>query len=99
MKYSINYQFMQKTAARPCDDGEALSIQINDQNDFGLLPNVGDYVNIQNPESSGLVSFCGKVKSKYFNYISLRNDDSFCLINIVVEEIPDDEIWGALIKE
>lgn len=98
MKYSINYQFMPIGASRPLDDGEIISIELNDMNNFGLIPNVGDYINIQNQEINSSVLTSGQVKSKYFNYIK-NPIDTYCLINIVVQEIPDDEVWGRLIKE
>jgi len=42
-------------------------------------------------------AFSGKVRSRYFRYIRISNDDITCLINIVVEETSDD--LGKLVKE
>ncbi|MBU1392174.1 MAG: hypothetical protein KJ856_06650 [Gammaproteobacteria bacterium] len=98
MKYSIDYQYLSKRAARPSDDGEVVGIQVDDTSGPVLLPNVGDYVHIDNSVDKGERSaFSGKVRSKLFNYIRISHDEVFCAVNIVVEETDDD--WGKLIKE
>ena len=50
---------------------------------------VGDFVNIQNPDT--YTSFSGKVCSRLFNYIRIPDGEVYCGVNIVVEEIPDDK--------
>jgi hypothetical protein len=99
MKYSVNYQYLEKPRGRPGDgrpndDGRAVEIDTTDKGGFALLPNVGDYVSIDGMGTGP--RFSGKVKSRLFNYIS-TTDEVFCHVNIVVEETDDD--WGALIKE
>ena len=47
MKYSIDYQFLPMGASRPCDDGVAVGIEATDESGVVVLPNVGDFVNIQ----------------------------------------------------
>jgi hypothetical protein len=98
MKYSIDYQYLAKGATRPSDDGEVVGIQTDDEAGPVILPNVGDYVHIDNSSDKGQRSaFFGKVRSKLFNYIRISDDEVTCGINIVVEETNDD--WGKLIKE
>lgn len=98
MKYSIDYQYLAKGASRPSDDGEVVGIRTDDESGPVLLPNVGDYVHIDNSMDKGQrTAFSGKVRSKLFNYIRISNDEVMCGINIVVEETDDD--WGKLIKE
>ena len=98
MKYSIDYQYLSKGSSRPSDDGEVVGIQADDSSGVVLLPNVGDYVHIDNSTDGGQrAAFSGKVKSKLFNYIRVSEDEVHCIINIVVEETDDD--WGQLIKE
>jgi len=94
MKYIIDYQYMPKDIGRPLDDGEIIGIEANDENDFVLLPNVGDYVTINN--SADRSSFHGKVRTRLFSYQRLSNDVVHCIVNIVVEETDDD--WSQLIK-
>lgn len=98
MKYFIDYQYLPKGAARPLDDGEAVGIEATDQGGFALLPNVGDYVHIDNSTDGGKrTAFSGKVRSRLFNYLRASDADVNCIVNIVVEETDDD--WGLLIKE
>lgn len=97
MKYGIDYQFLPKNSDRPIDDGEIVGIEATDQSGIVLLPNVGDYVHIENSaDPLGRSSFCGRVRSRLFRYIR-TSKDIHCHVNIVVEEDNDD--WGKLIKE
>lgn len=97
MKYGIDYQFLAKDASRPTDDGEIVGIEATDTTGTVILPNVGDYVNIENSADGGArSSFSGKVRSRLFTYIRTQ-DEIFCNVNIVVEETNDD--WGKLIKQ
>lgn len=97
MKYGIDYQYLPKGAVRPVDDGEIVGIEATDESGVVVLPNVGDYVSIDNSADGGERSvFSGKVRSRLFRYIRTP-DDVFCQVNIVVEEDEDD--WGQLIKE
>ena len=98
MKYIIDYQYMPAGNSRPQDEGEVITIEAQDSSgDTVLIPNVGDYVLIDNSQDGGeRANFSGKVRSRYFRYIR-SSDDVCCLINIVVEETEDD--FGALVKE
>lgn len=92
MKYYLNYQHQPKNAARPLDQGLAIKLEV-DETQFALLPNVGDFVSLDNSLLEGdMASFSGRVKSRLFSYIAGN-----CMINIVVAETDDD--WGQLIKE
>lgn len=57
-----------------------------------MLPNVGDYVQIEPVGQPDAPRYYGRVKSRLFRYI---NDT--CGVNIVIEDTDDD--WGAVIKE
>ena len=97
MQYGIDYQFFPKGASRPSDDGEVVGIKATDSTGTVILPNVGDYVQIDNSHDGGeRSSFSGKVRSRLFRYIR-TSDDVICQVNIVVEE--DDDEWNRLIKE
>ena len=96
MKYSMNYQYMPKQAARPRDDGTTVEVEA-DWNGFAPIPNVGDFVHHDN-SMNGMASFHGKVKSRVFFYIrGSTPENAVCMINIMIEETDDD--WGKLSKE
>lgn len=97
MKYGIDYQYLPKGSHRPLDDGEIVGVEATDQSGTALLPNVGDYVQIDNSADGGKRSnFSGKVRSRLFRYTRTPSE-IFCHVNIVVEETDDD--WGRLVKE
>jgi hypothetical protein len=97
MAYGLNYQYFPKDSpnGRPLDNGSALLDHPVNAEELVLLPNVGDYVQIDNSVRGG-ESFSGKVRSKLFRYI-VTDNKQWCQINIVVQE--DDDDWGLLIKE
>lgn len=103
MSIGVQYQPLRKGASRPEDWGSTHGYNLNGHTDIGLLPNVGDYVNlIPVGEGADESNFHGKVKSRLFNQITKMSDDGNTVevsiwINIVVEETTDD--WGLLIKE
>ena len=94
MKYGMDFQYLPKGAGRPLDDGEVVPIE-TDEDGFALIPNVGDFVQIDASTIDGN-GFSGRVKSRLFSYIRTPGND-YCAVNVVVEETDDD--WGMLIKE
>jgi len=98
MAYGVNYQYFPKNNphGRPLDNGSALWDHPATDAELVLLPNVGDYIQLDRSLIKG-ESFSGKVRSKLFRYIVAPDGKQWCQINIVVEESDDD--FGALIKE
>jgi hypothetical protein len=97
IKYRIDYQELSRGSARPSDDGEVAGIEATDETGSVIIPNVGDYVSIDNDgDGQGRPSFAGKVKSRLFRYMRV-GETLWCIVNIVVEETEDD--WGLLAKE
>jgi hypothetical protein len=99
MKYSVEYQQLPKGAKRPIDDGEIVGIKSSDEIGPLPLPNVGDFVHIDNSLDGGQrSSFKGRVRSRMFRYIRGRDDEEMsCHVNIIVEETDDN--WGMLSKQ
>lgn len=89
MKYYVTFQEMGKNG-RPIDHPSTADFETDDS---GMIPNVGDYVQIEPLSDPDAPRYSGKVKSRLFRYLG----DS-CGINIVVEDAENDD-WGALIKE
>jgi hypothetical protein len=97
IKYRIDYQEFCKGSTRPSDDGEVVGIEATDETGSVIIPNVGDYVSVDNDgDEQGRSSFAGKVRSRLFRYVRV-GETLWCIVNIVVEHTEDD--WGLLIKE
>lgn len=89
MKYYVGFQQMGDNG-RPIDHPSASDFETNS---LGMLPNVGDYVQIIPMGKPDAPTYDGRVKSRLFRYF---NNES-CAINIVVEDTEDG--WGEVIKE
>ena len=96
--YHIDYQHMKKGDTRPTDDGVVVGIEVTDRSGVVVLPNVGDFVHIDNSmQRPRGASFSGRVRSRVFHYIGGNDGNVACTVNIVVQETDDD--WGALEKQ
>jgi hypothetical protein len=90
MKYYVTFQEM-GDKGRPIDHPSTADFETEQ---LGMLPAVGDYVQIDPLGDKDGPSYSGRVKSRLFRYIGPGN----CGINIVVDPKEDDQ-EGALIKE
>lgn len=90
MKYYVTFQEF-GPRGRPIDHPSTADYETEA---LGMLPNVGDYVQIEPLGNEQAPTYSGKVKSRLFRYLGKGN----CGINIVIENTNDD-IWGELIKE
>jgi len=89
MKYYVTFQQM-GPVGRPIDHPSTADFETDDS---GMIPQVGDYVQIEPIGSPEGPRYDGKVRSRLFRYLG-----DTCGINIVVEDAPED-VWGQLIKE
>lgn len=87
MKYAIDYLFLPKGAKELVDIGRVEDIEI-DETGFGLLPAVGDYVDIPGDRAGDRKSFRGKVSRRAFRYVL-----GYCHVQVVLAEI-DDAQWS-----
>lgn len=90
MKYYVTFQEMGTQHGRPIDHPSTADFE---SDGLGMIPNVGDYVEIEPAGNPDAPRYSGNVRSRLFRYIG-----DTCGINIVVEDNPDDD-WGKLIKE
>ncbi len=89
MKYGIDYRYLPKGGAGPVDNTQPVDVEV-DEEQFALIPNVGDYVDFPG-DDPGMrnVPLKGKVRSRLFKYVM-----NYCYITIVVEDTDDD--WTKL---
>ena len=90
MKYFVTFQELGKQHDRPVDHPSASDFETDG---LGMIPNVGDYVQIEPVGKPEAPRYSGRVKSRLFRYFNNEN----CGINIVVQDTDDD--WGLVIKE
>lgn len=88
-KYGIDYRYLPKGASTPVDNTNPVDVEV-DYEQFALIPNVGDFVDIPG-DDPGMrnVPLKGRVRSRLFTYVM-----SYCYITIVVEDT--DEDWTKL---
>ncbi len=91
MRYYVSFQEMGKQHGRPIDHMSSSDFETDG---LGMLPNVGDYVQVEPVGKPEAPRFSGRVRSRLFTYF---NNES-CRVNIVVEDREGDD-WGAVIKE
>jgi hypothetical protein len=89
VKYGIDYKFLPKGAKSLVEIGTDQDVEI-EEDGFGLIPAVGDYVSIPGDRDDNRESYRGRVHHRYFRYVL-----GFCYISIVIEEA-DDAAWAAL---
>lgn len=89
MKYGIDFRYLAKDAASPSDNSYVVDVEL-DENQFALIPDVGDHVCVpgDNPGMRN-VPLSGKVRSRLFSYRL-----GYCYVTIVVED--SDEDWKKL---
>ena len=89
MKYGIDYRYLKKGANTLTDNTRQVDVEV-DHEQFALIPNVGDFVDIP-AESDDIreVPLRGKVKSRLFHYLL-----GYCYVTIVVEDF--DVPWSTI---
>lgn len=92
MKYGIDYRLLPKGATKLVDNTtmhRAVDVEV-DEEQFALIPNVGDYIDMPGEADIRHVPILGRVKSRCFNYKL-----GYCYVTIVVEE-SDDCDWACI---
>ncbi|WP_169338650.1 hypothetical protein [Modicisalibacter luteus] len=94
MKYTFNYQIIRRGEARPMK-GETVELREDEKTGQHLIPNVGDYVQVQQ-HFGDTKPLTGRVKTRLFEYSNaIYPDRNTCHINIVLEE-PEAGVWERL---
>jgi hypothetical protein len=91
MKYGIDYRVLKKGATKLIDNStmaRAVDVEVDDDQ-FALIPDVGDYVDMEGEHDMRNIPLHGRVKSRLFRYVM-----GYCYITIVVEE--DDSDWTLI---
>lgn len=85
MKYGIDFQFLPKGATTAEDIGGIVDYEITDEG-FGLIPAVGDLVDVASEKMGDRPSSRGRVRSRRFRVVL-----GYCHVTILIEELDDAE--------
>lgn len=89
MKYGIDFRFLPKGAAALQDNRHQIDVEV-DEEQFALIPNVGDFVDYPAEDNDIRdMDIKGKVRSRCFRYVL-----GYCYVTVVVEET--DETWAKV---
>lgn len=89
MKYGIDYRYLAKGSTTLQDNTRQVDVEV-DEDQFALIPNVGDYVDMPKEDDDiRSVALRGRVRSRLFHYLL-----GYCYITIVVEDF--DEPWSNI---
>jgi hypothetical protein len=89
VKYGIDYQFLPKGATKPEEIGTTVDVEITEQG-FGLIPAVGDYVDVPSERMGDRATFRGRVRRRLFRYLL-----GYCHVSILIEEADEVE-WAKV---
>jgi len=90
VKYEIDYTFLAKGASKAEEIGTTADLVLGDEAGFGLIPNVGDYIDIPRSRMGERENYRGKVARRLFRHVL-----GYCYIRIVVEEV-DEATWTQM---
>ena len=88
MKYEIDFQFLPKGANQVEEIGGIADLVMGEEAGFGLIPNVGDYVDIPRSRMGERENYRGRVCRRMFRYVL-----GYCYVRIVIEE-SDQASWA-----
>lgn len=90
MKYEIDYTFIATGSSKSEEIGTSADLVLGDEAGFGLIPNVGDFIDIPRSRMGERENYRGKVARRLFRHVL-----GYCYIRIVVEEV-DDATWHQM---
>lgn len=86
MKYEIDYTFIAKGSTKAEEIGTSADLVLGDEAGFGLIPSIGDYVDIPRSRMGERENYRGKVCHRLFRHVL-----GYCYVRIVVAEVDDAE--------
>jgi hypothetical protein len=86
VKYEIDYTFIANGSTKAEEIGTSADLVLGDEAGFGLIPNVGDYVDIPRSRMGERENYRGKVCHRLFRHVL-----GYCYVRIVVAEVDDAE--------
>jgi hypothetical protein len=88
VKYEIDYQFLPKGASKTEEIGGIADVVLGDEGGFGLIPAVGDFVEIPRSRMGEREVYRGRVCRRLFRHVL-----GYVYVRIVIEEV-DEATWS-----
>jgi hypothetical protein len=89
VKYEIDYQFLPKGASKTEEIGGINDVVLGDDDGFGLIPAVGDFVEIPRSRMGEREVYRGRVCRRLFRHVL-----GYVYVRIVIAEV-DDATWAS----
>jgi hypothetical protein len=89
VKYEIDFQYLPKGASQTEEIGAIADLVLGEEAGFGIIPAVGDYVDIPRSRMGERENYRGRVCRRMFRYVL-----GHCYVRIVIEET-DQEVWSG----
>ena len=89
MKYEIDFQFLPKGGSQVEEIGGIADLVMGEEAGFGLIPAVGDFVDIPRSRMGERENYRGCVCRRMFRYVL-----GYCYVRIIIEECDPGE-WTA----
>ncbi|HSC18843.1 MAG TPA: hypothetical protein VLC74_08010 [Rhizomicrobium sp.] len=88
MKYEIDFQYLPKGSNQCEEIGGIADLVMGEEAGFGLIPAVGDYIDIPRSRMGERENYRGRVCRRMFRYVL-----GYCYVRIIVEEV-DQAAWS-----
>lgn len=82
VKYEIDFQYLPKGSDQCEEIGGIADLVMGEEAGFGLIPAVGDYIDIPRSRMGERENYRGRVCRRMFRYVL-----GYCYVRIVVEEV------------
>jgi hypothetical protein len=89
VKYEIDFQFLPKGSTKTEEIGGIADLVLGEEGGFGLIPAVGDFVDIPRSRMGERENYRGCVCRRMFRYVL-----GYCYVRIIIEECDQDQ-WAA----
>jgi hypothetical protein len=90
VKYEIDFQFLPKGASETEEIGGIADLVLGEEAGFGLIPAVGDLVDIPRSRMGERENYRGRVCRRMFRFVL-----GYCYVRIVIEEVDQAEWSGC----
>jgi hypothetical protein len=89
VKYEVDFQFLPKGSDKTEEIGGVADLVLGEEAGFGVIPAVGDFVDIPRSRMGERENYRGCVSRRLFRYVL-----GHCYVRVVIEEC-DEATWAS----